>query len=126
MAISEDKGVELVMQHDRSVDKVKFENFLKLLHQKIGKRSVYLVLDNLSVHTCDWSKHWMAHLDFKWAFNAPYFPDGNPIEFVFSIAKHNFKKAKLQAIANKKPVVMADLINRAFRKITKKQVKKCV
>ena len=72
------------MQSDRSVDKLKFEKFLIQLREKISDRRVYLLLDNLSVHTCNFTKHWMAHYGFKWAWNAPYYPDGNPIEFVFA------------------------------------------
>ena len=64
----------------------------------------------------------MAHYGFKWAFNAPYFPDGNPIEFVFAIVKRAFKKAKLQAIAKKKMIAHRDLIEEAFKKVKKEEV----
>ena len=80
----------------------------------------------MSVHTCNFTKHWMAHHDYKWAFNAPYYPDGNPIEFVFAIAKREYKKAKLQAIAKKQTVASSDQIDVAFKKVKKGQVKKCI
>ena len=71
---------------------------MQRLRKKLGEKKVYLVLDNLSVHTCKWTKHIMAVLDYKWAFNAPYYPDGNAIEFVFSIVKRIFKRSKLNGI----------------------------
>ena len=88
----------LVEQFDKSVDKIKFEGFLQRLRKKLGAKKVYLVLDNLSVHTCNWTKHVMATLNYTWAFNAPYFPDGNAIEFVFAIVKRMYKKSKLNGI----------------------------
>ena len=68
------------------------------------------MLDNLSVHTCEFTQHRMSHHDFKWAFNAPYFLDGNAIEFVFSIVKREFKKKKLQMIMAGRNILMNKLI----------------
>ena len=115
-----------MQQYEKSVDKIKFEKYLKMLRAHLGDRKVYLVLDNLSVHTCAWSKHMMATLDYTWAFNAPYFPDGNPIEMIFAAAKHNFKKQKLQALAKGCSYSTSECIEKAFEKVTKEQVTKCV
>ncbi len=91
-------GVELVELYDKSVNKAKFEDYLVKLKAKTGDRKILLVLDNLSVHRSKWIQNRMSHHEYKWAFTAPYHPDSNAIETVFSQVKHHFKKRKLQSI----------------------------
>ena len=113
-AVSASHGVELVKQYPKSVDKYKFEEFLQLLRAKIGDRRVVLVLDNLSVHSCAFTKHRMALHGFKWAYTPIYHPDSNPIESCFAIFKRQLKKLKLRNVLNDEKVRIDELIDRSF------------
>lgn len=99
-AISASGGVELVKQYEESVDKKKFEDFLKSLRERIGDRKVTLVLDNLSVHTCGYSQHRMSLHGFTWAFTPIFYPDANAIETCFAIVKRRYRKLKLHNITH--------------------------
>ena len=57
-------------------------------------------MDNLSVHRSNEVKERMDELQMKYIFGPAYSPDLNPIESVFSIAKHYIKKRRLDAIVN--------------------------
>jgi hypothetical protein len=46
-------GIELVMNFDRSVDRVKFITWLKALRRKYPFRKMCLFMDRLSVHRCN-------------------------------------------------------------------------
>ena len=114
VAVSASRGVELVVQYERSVNKHRFDDFLGKLKQKRGDQKSLLVLDNLSVHTCGFSQTRMAHHGFKWLFTVPNLPDGNAIEFVFSMAKRSYKKMKLQQIAGGNQHSVERLIEESF------------
>ena len=55
-------------------------------------------MDNLSSHTSDRSKQAMRDNDIRWVYNVPYEPRFNPIEFVFSHVKRNFKALRAQKL----------------------------
>ena len=118
VAVSADQGVILVQQHDRSVNKHKFDEFLAELKEKRGDRKSLLVLDNLSVHKCGFSQTRMAHHGFKWHWCVPHWPDGNAVEFCFAIAKRTYKKQKLQLIMEGKEVIPREMIEKAFDSIS--------
>jgi len=126
VAVSAVKGLELAVQYEKSVDKHKFEDFLRQLREKVGERKVVLVLDNLSVHTCKFTQHRMSHHGFTWAYTVPYWPAGNPIEECFAQFKLTFKKLKLQNIVNLGRKCTEELIEKAFKVVTKKLVVNCV
>ena len=44
----------------------------------------------------------MKALNFEAIFNLPYSPENNPIETVFSLIKHEFKKNRLHHLASEK------------------------
>ena len=118
-AISASNGVELVKQYDKSVDKFKFEEFLKELRSRIGDRKVVLVLDNLNVHTCPYTQHRMSLHEFKWAYTPIYYPDANPIETVFAMVKRKYRKFKLRNIVDNLEESPEEMINRYFAIVTK-------
>ena len=61
----------------------------------------------------------MAFLNIEPIFSPVYSPWFQPIEVVFSKAKHYYKKLKLQSIMQGDDVNINVLIRRAFRMVTK-------
>ena len=55
-------------------------------------------MDNLSVHRSNEVKERMNEMSIAYIFGPPYSPDYNPIESVFSIAKRELKRKRLEAI----------------------------
>lgn len=90
--ISAQKGVELVMSFDKSVNTDKFFEFLQRLRFENPFDRIALFMDRLSVHTCRKSRDKMKFHKFIPIYNSPYSPDYNPIEQVFSIVKRDIKK----------------------------------
>ena len=56
-------------------------------------------------------------------YNAPYYPDGNPIETCFSKIKRHFKGVKTNEILNNKHTSTWSLIDDSFKTITKEEVR---
>ena len=83
-SISREKGIHFNKSYYRSVDTVKFIEYLKLLRNKSGSRRISLFMDNLSVHKSNVVREEMSKLNIYPIFNCPYWPEGNPIELVFS------------------------------------------
>lgn len=120
--ISAGKGVELVEQFSDSVDKYKFEVCLDKIRERNPNRKICLFLDNLPVHKAKVVTEKAAKLQIPFIFNCPYYPEGNPIELVFSMVKREYKKSKLRCIVENKKIYHKVLINNAFKKVTKRNV----
>ena len=57
---------------------------------------VCIFIDNLSSHTSERAKTVMRDHGLRFVYNVPYEPQYNPIEYVFSQIKRNFKKLRAQ------------------------------
>ena len=64
------------------------------------KSKLTIFLDNLRVHHTKGVKAFCAERDVELIFNVPYYPDGNPIETIFSKVKRIFKSYKAQDVVN--------------------------
>ena len=62
----------------------------------------------------------------KPVWNVPYAPDLNAIEYVFSMLKRNFKKAKLNTMMNDLNSNTEELIEAAWKQIQKEILMNCV
>ena len=69
----------------------KFIEYLDGLQTANPNELIAIFLDNLSAHTSDRSKAAMRERGFRYIYNVPYSPEYNPIEFVFSMVKRNFR-----------------------------------
>ena len=56
-------------------------------------------MDNLRVHHSLIVIEQMKAMNIEALFNVPYSPENNPIEKVFSLIIHQFKKDRLQHLA---------------------------
>ena len=82
-----ERGVDLMMQFDKSVNIEKFKVWLDELRARHFYDDICLVMDNLSVHHSHAAIERIDELGFEYIFTPLYSPDANPIESVFSIFK---------------------------------------
>ena len=113
-AVSREYGVDLVMTFPKSVDRLKFAFFLEALRAKFWTDDIHIVMDNLSVHTCNDSKERMEELGFGYSWTPPYSPQYNGIEEVFAMAKHQIKTQRLSKILNGEAQEMHSMARRSF------------
>ena len=95
MAISGEKGIELVDIHKKSITKRKFMTFLDRLRQLNIFDNVTLMMDNLSFHKSGDMKERMTELGFQYTYTPVYSPQYNGIEEVIGIGKRAVKKRRL-------------------------------
>ena len=72
-AISSRDGLLLWNNYGKSVDRYKFLDFLKLLHEKVKYRRYILFMDNLRVHKTKVVKEYLSSIQREIIFNVPYF-----------------------------------------------------
>ena len=95
LAISREKGIELVDIHKKSINKMKFKQFLERLRQLNFWNDITLMMDNLSFHKSEDVKERMRELGFQYAYTPAYSPRYNGIEEVIGIGKRAVKKERL-------------------------------
>ena len=96
--ISKEKGIEHFEVFEFSVNVDRFIEYLTKLREANPEDKIALFMDNLSAHTSDRSKEAMRERGFRWIYNIPYSPEYNPIEFVFSQVKHNFRALRAKKL----------------------------
>ena len=100
MAINFNTGVECYQIYEKSVNLEKFHQYLSDLRNRTLDRKICVFMDNLSVHRSKKTLQLMDTLGLRYIFNAPYSPDYNPIEFVFSMLKSKYKKLRISSLVN--------------------------
>ena len=90
-AISLQRGIDLTMTFDNSVNILKFKEYLDELRRIYFFDDICIYMDNLSVHRSREIRDRMDDLYFGYVYGPPYSPDFNPIESVFSIFKRSMK-----------------------------------
>ena len=81
-----------------SVNGDKFIEYLDGVKAANGDAKICLFMDNLSAHTSERAKTAMREYGFRFIYNVPYSPEYNPIEFVFSQVKRNFKSMRARKL----------------------------
>ena len=112
-AVSNKKVVHYIVVKG-SVNSEIFKQFIKDLNTKITNNS-YFLLDNARIHHSKIVKEYIEKTTHKLIFNAPYCPEYNPIEKVFSKVK-NLVRMKSN---NKDPNKLKKNIQVALNKITR-------
>ena len=74
LAISREKGIELVDIYRKSINKVKFKHFLESLRQLNYYNDITLMMDNLSFHKSGDTKERMDELGFSYTYTPVYSP----------------------------------------------------
>ena len=83
-------------------------------------------MDNASIHK---AKATVAHansLSFHIVWNVPYHPEFNGIEYVWSIAKSNFRKVQLQRMLRTSTCSFTEGIWRSLSAVSCAQVQNCI
>ena len=96
--ISKEFGLDHLAMYPSSVNIPKFKLWLQDLRDKYFFADLVVYCDNLSVHRSKQVRERMDELSIGYVFSPPYSPDLNPIERIFSIAKRELKKRRLQAV----------------------------
>ena len=102
LAVSREKGIELVDIYEKSINKVKFKHFLDRLRQLNFYDDMMLMMDNISFHKSQDTKNRMDELGFQYTYTPVYSPQYNGIEEVIGIGKAVVKKRRLEMILNNK------------------------
>ena len=76
-------------------------------------------MDNLGVHISPRSTTEMRRLKFRFVYNLAYRPDLNPIEFVFSQFKRNFKALRARKLIGELNISHEGLIVKAVEQLKK-------
>ena len=84
-----------------------------------------LFLDQLACHKSKVSNIVYRQLNISPILNVSYSPEYNPIETAFSQVKHEFKRNRLNALANHDKFVINQEIKKAFGVITPRLIDNC-
>ena len=74
LAISREKGLELIQTYPRSINAMKFKSFLEELRARNPFDDILLVMDNLSLHKSRAMKERMDELGFMYSYTPTYSP----------------------------------------------------
>ena len=85
-----------------------------------------MYMDNLTTHTSKKTANVLDDQRYRYIFNPPYSPFGNPIEECFAKVKHMYKKMRLNNIVNGVRKSGNELIEECFKSVDIKLVKGCV
>ena len=83
-------------------------------------------MDNLSVHHMKIVKEYLEKNDITQIFNAAYYPQGNPIELVFSQVKRYFYSLRTNLIANGMKQDTLKTIRLSFENVKPYKVSNCI
>ena len=98
LAVSRERGVELVDVYKKSINKRKFKHFLERLRQLNYADDIMLMMDNVSFHKSAEVKERMDELGFHYTYTPAYSPQYNGIEEVIGIGKRQVRKRRLDLI----------------------------
>ena len=124
--ISKEKGIEHFRIFEQSVNVEKFIEYVEGVRAANGEEKICLFMDNLSSHTSERSKQAMRDKGIRYIYNVPYSPDYNPIEFVFSIVKRNFKGLRAQKMTGLIQDSHQAMVTKAVKNVKKKDVIACI
>ena len=126
LAVSREKGIELVDIYEKAINKMKFKMFLERLRQLNFWNDITLVMDNVSFHKSGDIKERMNELGFSYAFTPVYSPQYNGIEEVIGMGKAAVKKRRLELIARGEKEDVTEIIRESFESIDAQKVAKCI
>ena len=124
--VSQERGVDLMMQFEKSVNIEKFKVWLDELRARHFYDDICLVMDNLSVHHSHAAIDRIDELGFEYIFTPPYSPDANPIEMVFSIFKGQLRKERIGGIIHGREVQIPPLIERIWWSLEREKIINCI
>ena len=116
-AISSEKGAELILSFEKSINKEKFMAFLRKLRQSDPFAKLALFMDRLAVHRSNDVQEAADKYKILLIFNSSYSPDLNPIESAIGLAKLKIKRVRWNSLQNGEDIDLNEVIEKAFLKI---------
>ena len=107
------------MLYDRSNNAEKFIVYLRELKAKIGKKRIYLYMDNLKVHHAILVQPVYQELKITPIWAPAYSPEYNPIELYFNCLKRIVKKWRTGDMLKRRKRTYKELIPPAIQLISK-------
>ena len=92
LCISEEDGVNLLMNFPKSVNSTKFIEFLRELRSQQPEELIAIFMDRLNVHRSYRVLDVCQELGIIRIFNSSYSPNYNPIEGVIGVIKNEIKR----------------------------------
>ena len=120
-----EKGVILLEIVEEIPTKESFAEYLTKLSLVMRNEPFFLFMDKASVHTANMVYNRMGELNITPIFNITASPDYNPIEAVFSFCKGSFRRARLNALANKREFDLDINVRKCFDIVTPELVRAC-
>ena len=124
--VSQERGVDLMMQFEKSVNIEKFKLWLDELRARYFFDDICLVMDNLRVHHSNAVKDRMEEQGFEYVFTPVYSPDLNPIESVFSQFKGQLKRERFRAIQLDQEICLTTAISRIWGGLEREKIINCI
>jgi len=121
-AISSEKGAELILSFDKSINREKFISFLRKLRQCNPFVKLALFMDRLAVHRSNDVKEAADKYKILLIFNSSYSPDFNPIESAIGLAKLKIKRVRWNSLQNGEEIDLNEVIEKAFMEIERKKL----
>jgi transposase len=100
VCISEEDGLDLLMNFPKSVNSSKFIDFLRELRDQQPDADLAIFMDRLNVHRSHRVQHVMDELGILRILNSSYSPNHNPIEGVIGVIKNELKRQRTHEIAH--------------------------
>ena len=121
-AISSEKGAELILSFDKSINREKFISFLRKLRQCNPFVKLALFMDRLAVHRSNDVQEAADKYKILLIFNSSYSPDLNPIESAIGLAKLKIKRVRWNSLQNGEEIDLNEVIEKAFMDIERKKL----
>ena len=109
-AISHSRGLITTLIFEKSVNYLKFMEWIKHLRSKMPKGPFVIFMDNLGCHHNKEVRQLMSQNQITPIYNAAYCHEMNPIELVFNKVKQEFKSKKLNLLMNNQEINTEALI----------------
>ena len=124
--VSMERGVDLMMTFNKSVNIEKFKVYLDELRARWFFDDICIVMDNLRVHHSNAVMERIEELGFEYVFTPVYTPDLNPIESVFSQFKNKLKRERFMAIQHDTDICLTTSINRIWGDLEREKIINCI
>ena len=124
--VSAERGLVHVETYTCEMNQDFFYRCVEKAWIKMNRQPFALFLDGASYHRANDLQEKLVQLQIRRIVNVSYSPQFNPIEGCFGIVKNHFRRKRVGAMLNSKPLVLQRTIFDSFRQLTKAKVQSMV
>jgi hypothetical protein len=125
VAVSRERGLLHITIKEEITNQDRFLPFIMELSRHMNWKPFYLFMDKLSVHKAINVKEKLKRYDITPIYNVTASPEYNPIETVFAHVKAQYRRARLNALANTQDFDLDVETRNAFNVVTTDLVIAC-